>query len=211
MPRMSEVERRSRAETLRVRRVVYKQSPADAWRAVNPRSKCNDDSAGQLARRELRWLDHQIEQENRAQERESTLSIDLVALLRQVQTLQNEDIVPNEEENAFEPTKRCMGVADRSCDTEIPMRHRRCRECQIENRRRQRQGYNRTYFHANRVRLNEKHRVRRRQQRQRAALDAVVNLIRDEEARRAALPRMVVEPGKRPYLFHPLTGKKEPL
>ena len=211
MPRMSEVERRSRAERLRVLRVVYKQSPADTWRAVNPGSKCNDDSAGQLARRELRWLDHQIEQENRAQDRETTLSIDFVALLRRVQAIQNDEVKQREERRPVEPQRKCMGVADRPCDAEIPMRQKRCRDCQRENRRRQKRRYNRTYFQANRVRLNEKRRGRWRRQRQQAALDAVVTSFRNEEARRAALPRVVVEPGKRPYLFHPLTGKKEPL
>ena len=107
------------------------------------------------------------------------------------------------------PGKTCIGVADRPCGREIPARQKRCLDCQAENRRLQKQGYSQAYFKDNRERLNEKRRARRRKQRQRAVLDDVVTLIRNEMKRQATLQRLIAEPGERPYLLDPLTGNKD--
>ena len=41
--------------------------------------------------------------------------------------------------------KQCSGVADTPCEQQIPARRKRCVACTAENRRLQKQGYNRDY------------------------------------------------------------------
>ena len=102
--------------------------------------------------------------------------------------------------------KRCAGVADRPCRKKVLPRRKRCASCSKENRRRQRQGYNQSYFQANRETLNEKRRERRRKARTRQAVEPIVEWVKAEAKRRAALPRMIENPGERPRLFYPTTG-----
>ena len=70
-------------------------------------------------------------------------------------------------------------------------------------------GYNQRYFQANREPLNEKRRERRRKARARRAVEPIVEWMKEEAKRRAALPRLVGKPGERPRLLDPITGKTE--
>ena len=103
--------------------------------------------------------------------------------------------------------KRCAGLADRPCRKKVLPRRKRCATCSKENRRRQKEGYNQRYFQANREPLNEKRRERRRKARQRAVVDAIFECLRAEAKRRAALPRLIGDPGERPRLLHPHHGQ----
>ena len=105
--------------------------------------------------------------------------------------------------------KRCAGLADRPCRKKVLPRRKRCATCSKENRRQQRSGYNQRYFQANREPLNEKRRERRRKARARRAVEPIVEWMKEEAKRRAALPRLVGDPGERPRLFYPTTGKTE--
>ena len=64
--------------------------------------------------------------------------------------------------------KQCSGVADTPCEQQIPARLKRCPTCRVENRRRQRKGYNRDYSQKNREPINVKRDDRRRTARENA-------------------------------------------
>ena len=65
--------------------------------------------------------------------------------------------------------KQCSGVADTPCEQQIPARLKRCPTCGVENRRLQRQGYNRDYSQKNREPINVKRNDRRRKPREHGA------------------------------------------
>ena len=62
--------------------------------------------------------------------------------------------------------KQCSGVADTPCEQQISARLKRCPTCTVENRRRQRQGYNRDHSQKNREPINVKRNDRRRKARE---------------------------------------------
>ena len=188
-----------RAERLLVRRVLHGMRPAEAWRFVNPNSKSNDNSAAELTRRELQWYERNREDISRRFGRFADVSASSPEPFQ----------ARSEEGGSTAPMKRCAGLADRPCRKKIPARRKRCATCSRENRRRQKQGYNERYFQANREALNEKRRERRRTARQQAVVDAIFECLRAEAKRRAALPRLLGDPGERPRLFDPITGKTE--
>ena len=188
-----------RAERLLVRRVLYGMRPADAWRFVNPKSKSNDNSAAELTRREIQWYERNKEDLSRRFGRFADVS----------QSLLGHHQARNEPGVSAAPMKRCAGLADRPCRKKMLPRRKRCATCSKENRRRQKQGYNERYFQANRETLNEKRRERRRKARARRAVEPIVEWMKEEAKRRAALPRLVGKPGERPRLFYPTTGKTE--
>ena len=188
-----------RAERLLVRRVLHGMRPADAWRFVNPNSKSNDNSAAELTRRELQWYERNREDLSRRFGRFADVS----------QSLLGHHQARNEPGGSAAPMKRCAGLADRSCRKKVLPRRKRCATCSKENRRQQRSGYNQRYFQANREPLNEKRRERRRKARARRAVEPIVEWMKEEAKRRAALPRLVGKPGERPRLLDPATGKSE--
>ena len=185
-----------RAERLLVRRVLYGIRPAEAWRFVNPNSKSNDNSAAELTRRELQWYERNRENPPRS----------LGGFPDMRQSSPGHHQARSDDGATTTPVKRCAGVADRPCRKKVLPRRKRCASCSKENRRRQRQGYNQSYFQANRETLNEKRRERRRKARTRQAVEPIVEWVKAEAKRRAALPRMIENPGERPRLFYPTTG-----
>ena len=196
---MTTQERMYRAERLLVRRVLHGMRPAEAWRFVNPNSTSNDNSAAELTRRELQWYERNKEDLSRRFGRFADVS----------QLLPGHHEVRSDEEGTATPMKRCAGFADRPCRKRITTRRKRCATCSKENRRRQKEAYNQRYFQANREALNEKRRERRRTARQQAVVDAIFACLRAEAKRRASLPRLIGDPGERPRLLHPTTGKTE--
>ena len=185
-----------RAERLLVRRVLHGMRPAEAWRFVNPKSKSNDNSAAELTRRELQWYERNRDSLSQRFGRFS----DVPASSPEPFQARSED------GGSAAPMKRCAGLADRPCRKRITTRRKRCATCSKENRRRQRQVYNERYFQANREALNEKRRERRRKARARKAVEPIVAWVKAEAKRRAALPRLIENPGERPRLFYPTTG-----
>ena len=105
------------------------------------------------------------------------------------------------------PMKRCAGLADRSCRKKVLPRRKRCATCSKENRRQQRSGYNQRYFQANREPLNEKRRERRRKARARRAVEPIVEWMKEEAKRRAALPRLVGRSWRTAPLARPRHGE----
>ena len=188
-----------RAERLSVRRVLYGMRPAEAWRFVNPNSTSNDNSAAEMTRRELQWYERNKED----------LSCRFGRFADVSQLLAGHHQARNEPGGSTAPMTKCAGLADRPCRKKVFPRRKRCATCSKENRRRQKQGYNQRYFQANREPLNEKRRERRRKARQQAVVDAIFECLRAEAKRRAALPRLVGNPGERPRLLDPATGKSE--
>ena len=160
---MTLLERRRRAEHLLLIRVVG-EAPADkAWRVVKPNSKCKDFSAGELTRRELRWL--RDIQARDAEERRA-LNQHFIAPFN-IQS-SSPPISDSESDAPSEPApppkmKRCEGVAGRQCEQEVPAvrNQRRCKSCAKENRKLQKRGYGREYYRDNRVRLCKDLRHRR--------------------------------------------------
>ena len=210
---MTTAARRARAERLFMKRVVNKTPCAEAWRAVRPNAKCTDSSAGELVRSELRWLDEVRGRE--AQERRTQAQDGLTALLfgqYNPDILQDMLIADSEPDEASEEPappqkmKRCEGVAGRQCEQKIPAlrNQKRCATCSKENRRLQKQGYNRIYYQANRVRLCKKLRERRN-------LQLLRDWIKEERERRAAMPRVERGADDRLYLYRRKTGEREPL
>ena len=65
--------------------------------------------------------------------------------------------------------KQCSGIADTPCEQQIPASKKRCPTCTAENRRLQRQSYNRDYSQKNREPINVKRNDRRRKAREHAA------------------------------------------
>ena len=188
-----------RAERLLVRRVLHGMRPAEAWRFVNPNSKSNDNSAAELTRRELQWYER-----NRVD-----LSRRFGRFADPPPSPPGDRHARSEKGGSAAPMKRCAGLADRPCRKKMLPRRKRCATCSKENRRRQKQGYNERYFQANRETLNEKRRERRRKTRARRAVEPIVEWMKEEAKRRAALPRLVGKPGERPRLLDPATGKSE--
>ena len=175
--------------------------PAEAWRFVNPNSKSNDNSAAELTRRETSM----VRTEQRGVSHATFRAIRRRSSVVTGSTFQ----ARSEEGGSAAPMKRCAGLADRPCRKKMLPRRKRCATCSKENRRRQKQGYNERYFQANREPLNEKRRERRRKARQQAVVDAIFECLRAEAKRRASLPRLIGDPGERPRLFYPTTGKTE--
>ena len=189
-----------RAERMLVRRVLHGMRPAEAWRFVNPNSTSNDNSAAELTRRELQWYER-----NRVD-----LSRRFGRFADPLQSPPGHFQARSEDgRGSAVAMKRCAGLADRPCRKKIPARRKRCATCSKENRRRQKEVYNQRYFQANREALNEKRRERRRTARQQAVVDEIFECLRAEAKRRAALPRLIGDPGERPRLFYPTTGKTE--
>ena len=191
-------------------RVINKTPHAEAWQVARPNAQCTDSSAGELVRRELRWLDEIRERE--AQERRAQSGpLDLLFGGFNPDMLQgliadSEPDEPSEEPAPPQKTRRCEGVAGRQCEQKIPAlrNQKRCATCAKETRKLQKQGYNRTYYRNNRVRLCKKLRDRRN-------LQPLRDLIKEERERRAAMPRVELGPDNRLYLYHPTTGEREPL
>ena len=196
---MTEQERMHRATRLLMYRALGEMPPAEAWRLVNPNSKSNDNSAAELTRRELQWYERNREDLSRRFGRFADVS----------QSLLGHHQARNEPGGSAAPMKRCAGLADRPCRKRITTRRKRCATCSKENRRRQKEVYNERYFQANRETLNEKRRERRRKARARRAVEPIVEWMKEEAKRRAALPRLVGKPGERPRLLDPATGKSE--
>ena len=196
---MTTQERMHRATRLLMYRALGEMPPAEAWRLVNPNSKSNDYSAAELTRRELQWYER-----NRVD-----LSRRFGRFTDPPPSPPGDRHARSEKGGSAAPMKRCAGLADRPCRKKIPARRKRCATCSRENRRRQKEVYNERYFQANREALNEKRRERRRKARQQAVVDAIFECLRAEAKRRAALPRLIGDPGERPRLLHPTTGKTE--
>ena len=204
---MTTAARRARAELLLMMRVISKTPHAEAWRAVRPNARCNASSAAELVRRELRWLDDVRERE--AEERRAQSGpLDMLfgGFNPDILIAESEPDEPSEEPAPPQKTRRCEGVAGRQCEQKIPAlwNQKRCATCAKETWKLQKQGYNRTYYQANRVRLCKKLRERRN-------LQPLRDLIKEERERRAALPRVELGPDNRLYLYHPTTGEREPL
>ena len=199
---MTPAARRARAELLLMMRVISKTPHAEAWRAARPNAKCNDSSAGELVRRELRWLDDVRERE--AEERRAQSGpLDMLfggfnsGVMPDMMFAESEPDETNEQRSdAPQKAKRCEGVAGRQCEQKIPAlrNQKRCATCAKETRKLQKRGYNRTYYQANRVRLCKKLRERRN-------LQSLRDLIKEERERRAALPRVELGPDNRLYLY----------
>ena len=160
---MTLIERRRRAEHLLLIRVVGEAPPDKAWRVVKPNSKCKDSSAGELTRRELRWL--RDIQAREAEERRA-LNQHFIAPFN-IQS-SSPPISDSESDAPSEPApppkmKRCEGVAGRQCEQEVPAvrNQRRCKSCAKENRKLQKRGYGGKYYRDNRVRLCKDLRDRR--------------------------------------------------
>ena len=180
-------------------RVIREMPPAEAWRFVNPSSESNDNSAAEMTRREIQWYER-----NRVD-----LSRRFGRFADPPPSPPGDRHARSEKGGSAAPMKRCAGLADRSCRKKVLPRRKRCATCSKENRRQQRSGYNQRYFQANREPLNEKRRERRRKARARRAVEPIVEWMKEEAKRRAALPRLVGDPGERPRLFYPTTGKTE--
>ena len=191
-----------RAERLLMYRVIREMPPAEAWRLVNPNSKSNDNSAAEMTRREIQWY-----------ERNRDSLSQRFGRFADVPGSSHEPFQARSDDGCtatpMKPMKRCAGLADRSCRKKVLPRRKRCATCSKENRRQQRSGYNQRYFQANREPLNEKRRERRRKARARRAVEPIVEWMKEEAKRRAALPRLVGKPGERPRLLDPATGKSE--
>ena len=194
---MTTQERMHRATRLLMYRAVGEMPPAEAWRLVNPNSKSNDNSAAELTRRELQWYARNSDDLSR---RYGRFAAPLQSPPGHFQARSEDG------RGSAVAMKRCAGLADRPCRKKIPARRKRCATCSRENRRRQKQGYNERYFQANRETLNEKRRERRRKARARKAVEPIVAWVKAEAKRRAALPRLIENPGERPRLFYPTTG-----
>ena len=208
---MTTAARRARAERLLMMRVVNKTPCAEAWRAVRPNAKCTDSSAGELVRREIRWLDEVREREAQERRSQSGLTVLLFGqynpdMLRDMLIADSEPDEPSEEPAPPQKTRRCEGVAGRQCEQKIPAlrNQKRCANCAKETRKLQKRDYSRTYYQANLVRLLGKLRERRNHQ-------PLRDWIKEERERRAAMPRVERGADNRLYLYRPTTGEREPL
>ena len=159
---------------------------AVAWRKVKPESKASDSDAARLCRGELRWLSRWMER--------------------------HPGVPVPDGDGSEQPLNRCMGVADRPCEAEIPRRRKRCTACAAEQRRRLRTVYGRNYYRSHRESLDAKRKERRRRQQQRERAEKAAAAKREEIERRAAMLRMIVDSrtGKK-YIFDPKTGVREEL
>ena len=97
-------------------RVISKTPHAEAWRAARPNAKCNDSSAGELVRRELRWLDDVRERE--AEERRAQSGpLDMLfggfnsGVMPDMMFAESEPDETNEQRSAApQKAKRCEGL-----------------------------------------------------------------------------------------------------
>ena len=191
MPVMSDQVRKARAERLLVLRFEEKMSPSAAWLKVRPTSKAGDIQAGELTRREIRWL--QSRRETAADE----AGDDPIGATVTAETAA--EVVFTEGAAAAPPKKRCVGVGvedDSPCGRAISGRSPRCDDCRKERRRLKRKRYNRDYYRRRKERL-----IREAEKRNALSTLAVVLCLvlerRQEEAaqreREAAAAARVVE------------------
>ena len=172
---MTKPARRRRAEQLLLFRRLAGMRPAAAWRAVNPGANCTDDSAAQLTRRELAWLDKERAQERADPNRSFNLSMSssVPSLTLGLATATVRLSVPT--------FKQCAGVADRGCDERITARRTRCKSCAAEHRRMKRHHYNRNFYQTHQKELTERRRTRYRKEREISVAEVVEILLTQPE------------------------------